>query len=79
MVVTVYLHTGLQRQTADGPQRQMDVTLLSGSTLAHLLQDLGLDLAAGPIMSQVNGRIAESTKILEQGDQIDLMPVTPEG
>ena len=75
MVVTVYLHTILQRQTPDGPQRQMDVTLLSGSTLANLLQDLGFEFSMDMDML-VNGHAARPEDILKQGDQIDLIPAS---
>jgi sulfur carrier protein ThiS len=77
MVVTVYLHTILQRQTHDGPQRQLDVTLLSGSTMANLLQDLGIDFSTNQPLLLVNGRVAKPGDILKQGDQIHLIPVSP--
>jgi len=79
MVVTVHFHTVLQRQTPDGLQRKLDVILLSGSTLANLLQDLGIDFSMDALLLLVNGRVAEPTDILEQGDEIHLMPVTSSG
>jgi sulfur carrier protein ThiS len=74
MVVTVHLHTILQRQTPDGMQRQLDVTLLSGSKLEDLAYDLGLGLPADAIVWKVNGRFVTADRILMDGDQVHLIP-----
>jgi sulfur carrier protein ThiS len=74
MVVTVHLHTILQRQTPDGMQRQLDVTLLSGSKLEDLAHDLGLGLPADAIIWKVNGRLVTADRILRDGDQVHLIP-----
>jgi molybdopterin converting factor small subunit len=74
MVVTVHLHTILQRQTPDGMQRQLDVTLLTGSRLGDLAHDLGLSLPPEAIVWQVNGRYETSDLILQDGDQVHLIP-----
>ncbi|HSG17231.1 MAG TPA: MoaD/ThiS family protein [Anaerolineae bacterium] len=74
MVVTVHLHTILRRQTPDGRQEQLDVTLLSGSTLADLIPDLGLAAAPRSMIMEVNGRPANSDHILHDGDQVHLKP-----
>jgi sulfur carrier protein ThiS len=76
MVVTVHLHTILQRQTPDGMQRQLDVTLLSGSKLEDLAFDLGLGLPVDAIVWQVNGRLVTPDRILLDGDQVHLIPVS---
>ena len=74
MIVTVYLHTILRRQTPDGKQERLDVTLLSGSTLADLIPDLGLEAAPRSMVMEVNGRPANSDYILHDGDQVRLKP-----
>ena len=74
MVVTIYLHTILQRRTPDGVQRQMDVTLLSGSKLEDLVYDLGLGLPLDAIVWKVNGRYEKADRILRDGDQVHLIP-----
>ena len=76
MVVTVHLHTILQRQTPDGMQRQLDVTLLSGSKLEDLAHDLGLGLPADAIIWKVNGRLVTADRILRDGDQVHLIPIS---
>ena len=74
MVVTIYLHAILQRQTPDGVQRQMDVTLLTGSKLEDLVYDLGLGLPLDAIVWKVNGRYETADRILRDGDQVHLIP-----
>ena len=74
MIVTVHLHTLLQRRTPDGRQERLDVTLLSGSTLADLIPDLGVEADPGSIVMEVNGRPADADRILHDGDQVHLKP-----
>ena len=74
MIVTVHLHTILQRQTPDGRQERLDVTLLSGSTLADLIPDLGVVANPGNMVMEVNGRPVDSDHILHDGDQVHLRP-----
>jgi sulfur carrier protein ThiS len=79
MVVTIYLHTILQRQTPDGVQQQMDVTLLSGSKLEDLVYDLGLGLPLDAIVWKVNGRYESAEHILHDGDKVQLLPAPSKG
>jgi len=74
MVVTVHLHTILRRQTPDGWQRRLDVTLLSGSTLSDLIPDLGVSLPLEAMAIEVNGRPAQPDLMLQDGDQVHLKP-----
>ena len=76
MVVTVHLHTILQRRTPDGMQRQLDVTILSGSRLEDLVYDLGLGLPVDAIVWKVNGRLVTPDRILLDGDQVHLIPAS---
>ncbi|UCC51394.1 MAG: TGS domain-containing protein [Anaerolineaceae bacterium] len=73
MVVTVHLHTILQRQTPDGMQQQLDVMLLSGSKVGDLVHDLGLGLPIEAIEWKVNGRLVTADRILQDGDQVHLI------
>jgi molybdopterin converting factor small subunit len=79
MKVTVHLHTILQRQTADGPQRRLDVELLSGSTVSNLQQDLGVDLPLDALLLVVNGRLVEPAQVLQDGDHVHFMPAISGG
>jgi len=79
MKVTIHLHTILQRQTPEGPQRQLEMTLLSGSTLADLLEDLGIEMPLSGLLLVVNGRTAAPEQILREGDQVHLMPAISGG
>ena len=77
--VTVHLHTILQRETADGLQRKLDVTMLSGSNIKDLMGDLGVAIPIEAMLLVVNGRIAEPTQILQENDQVHLMPALSGG
>ena len=79
MVITVHLHTILQRQTAEGMQRRLDVSLLSGSVAMDLIQDLGLELPVEAMLLVVNGRSALPDHILHDGDEVHLMPTLSGG
>jgi len=74
MIVTVHLHSLFQRQTPAGSQARLEVTLLSGSTLADLIPDLGVELPLGAMAIEVNGRPAAVDHILNDGDQVHLLP-----
>ncbi|MBE2223793.1 MAG: MoaD/ThiS family protein [Anaerolineae bacterium] len=74
MKVKVYLHTILQRETPEGMQRELDVTVLSGSSVADLTTDLGVDLPVDEMMLVVNGRLAPPSYPLQEGDQVHFMP-----
>lgn len=77
--VHVLLHTILQRETPDGPLRHLDVQLPDGSDLQDLLMQLEIELEADQILLVVNGRLAAASQVLEQDDQISLMPALSGG
>lgn len=79
MVVTVHLHTILQRQTLQGPIRQVDVELQDGSTLDDLFQELNIGLDHEHLLLAVNGRVAEPAQVLIDGDIVNLMPAISGG
>lgn len=74
MVVTVHLHTVLQRQTREGLIRRLEVSILPKSTITDLLAQLEIDFPFDSLLLVVNGRLAEPDHILQEGDQINLMP-----
>ena len=79
MIVTVHLHTILQRETPEGMQRELDVTMLSGSSVADLMTDLGVELPLDAMLLVVNGRLAQPSYHLQEGDHIHLMPAISGG
>jgi len=79
MVITAHLHTILQRQTAEGMQRRLNVSLLSGSVAMDLIHDLGLELPVEAMLLVVNGRFALPDHILHEGDEVHLMPALSGG
>ena len=81
MVVTVTLPAILQSPihpdrggTRSDLERQFDVTLLSGSTLAELIPDLGVELSLEKTVLEVNGRPTGLDTVLHDGDQVKLIP-----
>jgi molybdopterin converting factor small subunit len=79
LVVTVHLHTILQRQTPEGPLRALEVDLPQGSTLIDLLGKLEITLAGDDLLLVVNGRLAEEGQVLKEGDQVHLIPALSGG
>ena len=72
--VTVHLHTILRRQTPEGLISRMDVTLPEGSTLADLIKELGIELSPDDLLLVVNQRTAEPERVLQDGDNVNLIP-----
>ncbi len=84
MVVTVILPAIQNSPRPDNgaqpqPRRQFDVTLLSGSTLAELIPDLGVELPLGLTVLEVNGRPTALDTVLHDGDQVSLIPAGSDG
>jgi hypothetical protein len=75
MIVVVQLHKLFQGQTQDGRQWPFEVTLLSGSSLADLVLDLGVDLPLNAIQFEVNERRVGPDTALQDGDYVQLNPV----
>ena len=73
MVVTVTLPAIPQNPPRSDMERQFDVTLLSGSTLADLIPDLGVELPLEKTVLQVNGRPTGLDTVLHDGDQVNLI------
>ena len=79
MLVSVYLHTILQRHTPDGVVRQLEVNLPPGSNLLDLLRELSIELDPDQIMLVVNGIMADERTLLSDGDRVNLMPAISGG
>ncbi len=79
MVVTVHLHTTLQRQTPKGTLRRFEVTLPAGSTLADLLARLDIELNHDSILLVINGRQADASQVLGERDEVHLIPALSGG
>lgn len=79
MVVTVHLHTVLQRQTSEGLVSQLDVSIPPKSTINDLLTQLEINYPLDSLLLVVNGRLAEVDHILQEGNQINLMPAISGG
>ena len=79
MVVTVHLHTILQRQTPAGMVDRMEATIADGSTLGELLSQMEIEMPVEQMLLVVNYRMAEPDQPLEHGDVVNLMPAISGG
>ncbi len=79
MNVTVYFHTILQRQTPEGLVNQMEIALPPQCTLGGLLETLGIQVDLQETLLVVNGRLAELTQVLAEGDKVHLIPAISGG
>ena len=79
MRVTVHLHTILQRQTPDGLIRRLEVSLPDGSRVDDLLSAMEITMPLDSLLLAVNSRVAEVEQVLEDGDQVNIMPAISGG
>jgi sulfur carrier protein ThiS len=79
MVVTVTLPAIPHSPPWSDMERQFEVTLLSGSTLADLIPDLGVELPLEKTVLEVNGRPTNLDTVLHDGDQVNLIPADSAG
>jgi sulfur carrier protein ThiS len=79
LVVTVHLHTVLQRETPGGRLRRLQVSLPATSTVADLLAHLELRPDPEWTLFVVNGRQATPTQALREGDEVHLIPALSGG
>jgi sulfur carrier protein ThiS len=77
--VTAHLHTVLQRQTPEGLIRRLEVELPGGSRVADLLSLLEITMPEDALLLAINGRVAAPDTILQEGDQVNLMPAIAGG
>ncbi len=78
-MITVHLHTTLQRRTPEGLQRRLNVTLPAGSRLADVLERLGLPPDDDSILLVVNARVVGPDQTLAEGDEVHLIPALSGG
>jgi sulfur carrier protein ThiS len=79
MWVSVHLHTILQKQTDQGLVDRLEVELPGGSRVADLLGKLEIEIHPDALLLAVNGRVAEPERLLEDGDEVNLMPAISGG
>jgi sulfur carrier protein ThiS len=79
LVVTVHLHTTLQRQTPKGALRRLEVALPAGSTLADLLARLDVEFNHDSTLLVINGRQADANQVLGERDEVHLIPALSGG
>jgi molybdopterin converting factor small subunit len=79
MNITIFLHTTLQRHTPNNTVGKLAIDLPSGSTLANLLKRLEIELDVENTLLVVNGRTAELSQPLSDGDQVHLIPAISGG
>jgi sulfur carrier protein ThiS len=79
MIVTVHLHTVLQRQTPEGVVSKLEVPLAPESTLKDLLAHLEIDFPLDSMLLVLNGHLVEADHELHEADQVNLMPAISGG
>lgn len=73
MKVTVHLHSSLQIETPDGPQRRLEVELEKGATVMDLINHLKLTVDPGRLLLGINGEVARLGDQIADGDFVHLM------
>ncbi|MBN2548179.1 MAG: MoaD/ThiS family protein [Anaerolineales bacterium] len=79
MVVTVQLHTILQRQTPQGLVNRLDLALPAGSTVGDVLKSLEIVMEPEALLLVVNRRWAELETVLQDQDELHLIPAISGG
>jgi len=79
MIVTVHLHTILQKPGEHGLVNRLEIELPVGTRLVDLLGSLEIELDPDTLLLAVNGRMADPDRVLENGDQVNLMPAISGG
>ncbi len=79
MIVSVHLHSTLQRQTPQGLLRQAQVELPAGSSLGELVRRMEVTVDPDELLLVVNGRMAEVDQILCDHDEVHLIPAISGG
>jgi sulfur carrier protein ThiS len=77
--VIAHLHTILQRQTPEGLVDRLEVDLSDNNRVADLLSLLEISLPVDALLLAVNGRVADVEQILQDGDQVNIMPAISGG
>jgi sulfur carrier protein ThiS len=79
VTITVYLHTILQKRTAEGVLRSLELTLPEGSSVDDVLTRLEIKINPDDLLITVNGQVANESQVLFTGDRVDLIPAISGG
>jgi len=79
MVVKLHLHTVLQRPSPNGLIRRLEVELPPGATLEELLKRQQIVVDPEHCLLVVNSRNVEPDQVLNDGDNVDLIPAISGG
>jgi sulfur carrier protein ThiS len=77
--VIVHLHSILQLETPEGMVNRLEVELAPDSSMESLLHQLQIQLSPEHMLLVRNGRVVEAGQVLQDGDQINLMPAISGG
>jgi molybdopterin converting factor small subunit len=79
LVIDVHLHTILQRQGSQGRISSLFIDLQEGSTLSVLLQRLELKANTDELLMVINTHTADLNQVLQDGDEVHLIPALSGG
>jgi len=79
MIVKVHLHSLLQRPSPNGLIRLLEVELPPGTTLQELLTREGIIVDSENFLLVVNSRNVDPDQVLNDGDDVDLIPAISGG
>lgn len=79
MTITVYLHTILQKETAEGVLRSLELSVPEGSKVEDVLARLEIRINPDDLLITVNGQVADESQVLFTGDRVDLIPAISGG
>jgi sulfur carrier protein ThiS len=79
MIVKLHLHTLLQRPSPNGMIRELEVELPPGATLQELMTREGIVVDDENFLLVVNSRNVEPDQVLNDGDDVDLIPAISGG
>ena len=78
-MIKVQLHTTLQRQSAQGMIRRVEISLPPGSTLADLLKTMEINIDPNSLLLVINGKLVDFSEELKDLDVVDLIPALSGG
>ena len=79
MTITVYLHTILQKRTAEGVMRSLELSVPEGSKVEDVLTGLEIKIDPDDLLITVNGQVVDESQVLFTGDRVDFIPAISGG
>lgn len=79
MQIKVHLHTVLQLKTDDGLVRLIDVELPEGGSARDVMSLLAIAYPESALLVVVNGRVSHLDHVLQNADELHLMPAISGG